>query len=221
MMGSAGIAVDADGFAYLTGSTISRDFPTVKPFQGTHGGGIRDVFITKVTPTGSALVYSTFLGGTGDDNGRGIAVDMAGSIYVTGRTGGGGFPTVKPLQSEYGGWFNDAFIAKINHTPEPEILVNPIKVEFGGVKVGKSDTKRFAISNNGDAGLAVSEIVGFEAPFALVGPFPPFIVTPGERVKVRIRFTPTEEGKVLQTIVIKSNDNDDLNVKVTLKGKGK
>ena len=78
-----GIAVDSSGNAYVTGSTCSTDFPTMNPLQPANGGG-DDAFVTKLNPTGSALVYSTYLGGSGSDVGNGIAVDSSGNAYVTG-----------------------------------------------------------------------------------------------------------------------------------------
>jgi hypothetical protein len=79
-----GIAVDASGNAYVTGQTGSTNFPTTPgAFQTTYGGGSFDAFITKLNPTGTALVYSTYLGGSGDDFGTGIAVDESGNAYVT------------------------------------------------------------------------------------------------------------------------------------------
>src|SRR3989454_9366094 len=84
-----GIAADAVGNAYVTGFTGSTNFPTT---AGAFGGGGVDAFVTKLSPTG-ALVYSTYLGGSGGDEGRGIAVDVAGNAYVTGSTGSTDFPT--------------------------------------------------------------------------------------------------------------------------------
>src|SRR5205807_2210651 len=76
------IAVDGSGSAYVTGATLSKDFPTTPgAYQATSGGGI-DAFVAKLDPSGASLVYSTYLGGTGDDWGQGIAVDGSGSAYV-------------------------------------------------------------------------------------------------------------------------------------------
>jgi hypothetical protein len=72
------IAVDSTGSAYLTGYTGSANFPVVNPFQRTFGGGNSDAYVAKVNATGTALVYSTFLGGSGSDAGWGIAVDPTG-----------------------------------------------------------------------------------------------------------------------------------------------
>jgi Beta-propeller repeat len=96
------IAVDGAGNAYVTGSTGSN-FPTVNPLQASFGGGNSDAFVTKINAAGSALVYSTYLGGSGSDGGLGIAVDGPGNAYVTGYTSSTNFPTANPLQASFGG----------------------------------------------------------------------------------------------------------------------
>ena len=108
-----GIAVDATGAAYVTGNTDSPDFPTVHPVQHKLGGGVDDAFVAKLNAAGTALVYATYLGGSGQDEGAGIAVDAAGAAYVTGNTNSPDFPTVHPVQPEYGGGDLDAFVAKL------------------------------------------------------------------------------------------------------------
>lgn len=84
------IAVDAGGFAYVTGTTKSQSFPTKFPLQ-RHKGGASDAFVAKISP-GGTFVYSTFLGGTGNDQGRAIRVDSEGNTYVVGMTGSPDFP---------------------------------------------------------------------------------------------------------------------------------
>ena len=101
---ASGIAVDTAGNAYVTGYTDSTDFPTTAGAFQTTFGGKYDAFVTKLNPTGTALVYSTYLGGTGDDGGTGIAVDTAGNAYVTGVTYSTDFPTTAgAFQTTYGG----------------------------------------------------------------------------------------------------------------------
>jgi hypothetical protein len=114
-----GITVDADGNAYVTGSTGSIDFPTASPLQ-TSAGGDFDVFVSKVNPTGTALVYSTYLGGSGFDRGTGIALDSSGNVYLTGMTASNNFPTTTgAFQTTFGGgtcgtaFCSDAFVAKV------------------------------------------------------------------------------------------------------------
>jgi hypothetical protein len=121
--GGNGIAVDSAGDAYVTGWTGSSDFPTKNPLQRKFGGSYFDAFVAKLDPEGSALVYSTYLGGSGDDEGLGIAVDSADSAYITGFTESTNFPTMNPLQPTNHGGLNDEdiFVAKIN--PEGSALV--------------------------------------------------------------------------------------------------
>jgi hypothetical protein len=106
------IAVGADGSAYVTGNTISTNFPTAAPIQANHGGGMYDAFVTKLAPSGASLAYSTYLGGSGVDIGYGIAVGGDGSAYLTGQTSSTNFPTAAPFQSMFAGMY-DAFVTKI------------------------------------------------------------------------------------------------------------
>src|SRR5438876_7867478 len=108
-----GIAVDAAGNAYVTGVTDSTDFPTTPGAFQTALGGDQDGFVTKLNPTGSALLYSTYLGGSAADRGLRLAVDVAGNAYVTGSTTSTNFPTtLGAFQTAFaGGSFpGDAFV---------------------------------------------------------------------------------------------------------------
>src|SRR5216684_529995 len=113
---SGAIVVDSAGNAYVSGVTMSTNFPTtLGAFQASFGGGTVDAFVTKLNPTGVALVYSTYLGGSGDDQGNGIAIDAAGNAYVTGETSSINFPTANPIQPTLAG-SSDAFVTKVNPT---------------------------------------------------------------------------------------------------------
>ncbi|HKS96611.1 MAG TPA: SBBP repeat-containing protein, partial [Terriglobia bacterium] len=118
-----GIAVDGAGNAYITGFTLSANFPTAHALQpgcnncglagAAPGQGVSsDAFVTKLNPAGAALVYSTYLGGSGADTGTGIAVDPPGNAYVTGYTASKDFPTTNPLQTNQAGGY-DAFVTKL------------------------------------------------------------------------------------------------------------
>jgi hypothetical protein len=107
-----GIAVDSEDNVYVTGDTNSDNFPLAKPQQPKHGGST-DVFITKLSRDGSKILYSTYIGGSGDDVGYGIAVDAAGNAYITGDTSSRDFPVESPLQKTMGGVF-DAFAVKLS-----------------------------------------------------------------------------------------------------------
>src|SRR6202040_1100021 len=106
----SGIAVDSSGNAYVTGSTSSNNFPTVSPFQGATGGA-GDAFVTKLNAAGAGLLYSTYLGGSSNDDGSGIALDSSGNAYVTGSTNSMNFPTANPFQGVFAGGPSDAFAA--------------------------------------------------------------------------------------------------------------
>jgi hypothetical protein len=107
------IAVDIDGCAYITGCTWSDNYPTVDPYQ-TYRGTYewQDVFVTKLSPEGNAIVYSTYLAGTHIDYGQSIAVDSSGQAVITGGTHSGNFPRKRSLQGLNGNW--DAFVTKLN-----------------------------------------------------------------------------------------------------------
>ena len=110
------IAVDSTGSAYVTGTTFSSDFPTVNALQTMNASGnssFGDAFVAKLNPAGSALVYSTYLGGSDPEQANGIAVDAAGNAYVTGLTRSTNFPTANALQATNAGNY-DAFVTKLN-----------------------------------------------------------------------------------------------------------
>lgn len=111
-----GIAVDAAGSAYVTGLTGGGTFPTTVGAFDTTANGRIDVFVSKLNPAGSALVYSTYLGGTFDEQGRGIAVDGSGSAYVTGVTGSANFPTTVAAFDRTFNGLVDGFVAKLGPT---------------------------------------------------------------------------------------------------------
>jgi hypothetical protein len=110
------IAVDPSGSAYVAGETASSNFPTMNPFQPTKGTVLGDAFVTKMNNDGTALVYSTYLGGNGTDVGHGIAVDAFGNAYVTGETNSTNFPLANPVQNSCAcsSFSHDVFVTKLN-----------------------------------------------------------------------------------------------------------
>jgi hypothetical protein len=108
--------IDNDGNVYVTGSTTSSNFPTSNPSQGVYGGGYFDAFVTKFNSSGTALLYSTYLGGSLEDFGWGIAVDSTGNAYITGETFSTNFPTHDAYQTVFGGGECDGYVAKLNST---------------------------------------------------------------------------------------------------------
>ncbi len=106
------VAVDASGAAYVAGITSSTDFPVVAAFQTANAGGSYDAFAAMVSPDGSALAYSTYLGGAGTEGQPFVAVNGAGEAWLAGETYSTNFPTVNPLQPASHGP-SDAFVARL------------------------------------------------------------------------------------------------------------
>lgn len=106
------IAVDAAGNMLVTGMTPATDFPTVNPVQTDRPGF--DAFVAKISADGQTLLYATYLGGAGSDEGHGIAVDAGGAAYVAGETGSADFPTLNPFQAYQG--TADTFVVKLSPT---------------------------------------------------------------------------------------------------------
>ncbi len=169
---ASGIAVDSAGNAYVTGKTNSTTFPVVNAIQKTLSGGgnakcaepitqaaivCSDAFITKLNPTGSALIYSTYLGGSGEDAGNAIAVDSAGSAYVTGSTASSDFPRKSPLPGCSG------FVAKLNAAGSALDYSSPV----GGCAFSDYGTG-IAVDSSGSAyvtGVTFSTDFPIERPF--------------------------------------------------------
>ncbi len=163
---SRGIALDANGNAYITGWTVCRaticTFPTVNAFQPGFAGGNNDAFVTKIDSSGSSLVYSTYLGGGkiingADDWGEAIAVDNSGSAYVTGYTYSPDFPvTSGAFDTARAGL--DAFVTKF--TPDGAALV--YSTFLGGA--GREQGQGIAVDINGNAYVTgITE--SFDSPF--------------------------------------------------------
>jgi photosystem II stability/assembly factor-like uncharacterized protein len=113
-----GVAMDSEGNAYITGATSSLDFPSVNAIQPGiktgEFGAPSDAFVAKLNPTGTELLYSTYLGGIGFDTGNGIAVDSSGNAYITGASSSNDFPTTANAFQTTASGGGDAFIAKLN-----------------------------------------------------------------------------------------------------------
>lgn len=110
------ISIDSSNCAHIIGKTNSWDFPVENPYQSNLAGGY-DAFITKISSSGSSLIYSTYLGGSNGDEGYGICLDSETGVYVAGRTGSENFPTENPYQSSHAGGNIDACIARLIYDP--------------------------------------------------------------------------------------------------------
>lgn len=150
-----GFCVDAEGNSYIAGTTSATDLYTKNPFQRWKSGldTQKDAFVMKINASGTDVVYSTYLGGPGDDEAAGIAVDVQGCAYVAGATwsndqDGYPFPTKNPLQVHHAG-FIDAFIAKVNANGNDLIY----STYLGGGKHNVS----FSGGNDKATGIAVDQ----------------------------------------------------------------
>jgi hypothetical protein len=184
------IAVDAAGSAYVTGSTASSNFPTTaKAFQKILKAalvGETDAFVTKLNATGSALAYSTYLGGNRDDEGNGIAVDSSGSVaYVTGfaskESAAPGAPPpdfqVTSTQGEltYHGGISDAFVTKLSTNPS---ACTPIPAQ--GINCDQSRLYSIYLGGNSeDKGFGIALREGGNEPYVTGSTLFPTTCMPG------------------------------------------
>lgn len=154
------IAVDALGNAYVTGYTLSTDFPRANALQSSYGGNI-DAFVARLNANGTALIYSTFLGGDGEENtglitdgtpvGT-IAVDALGNAYVTGKTESSNFPVARAVQAELRG-DTDAFLAKFDPAGAALIYSTYLGSTFTGNTGFEERGLSLALDNFGDVFL--------------------------------------------------------------------
>ena len=108
------VAVDGAGNIYVTGATNSPTFEGATPLRDF--GGTQDAFVAKIPPGGGSFSYFTYLGGSSEESGNGIAVDAAGNVYVTGVTSSQNFPTLNPIQARSENFSTSAFVTKLDPT---------------------------------------------------------------------------------------------------------
>jgi hypothetical protein len=183
--GSA-LAVTSAGVVYVTGFTQSSDFPTANPVQAILGisagplcgtSACSDAFVTQLNAAGNALVYSTYLGGSGPDFGQAIALDSTGDPYITGSTSSTNFPAIAgAFQSSLTGVTGNAFVAKIDSANQPTIALVPGSVNFGNETLSvTSAQQQVTVINPGTEPLVITEIA-FNHPYTTTTT-PPTTVT--------------------------------------------
>ena len=207
------VAVDLQGNTYVTGATESADFPTTAAFQpgltGSGGGATSDVFVSKLNPDGSRLLWSTYLGGRGRDTGYAVAVGPDGAVYVGGVTESPDFPQTRPAQSAYGGGASDAFMAKI--------AANGSSVEWSTV-VGGTNTDRgrgVAVDTAGNAYLTGSTA---STDFPAVAPQQPGPFAPDDQDAFLVKVPSAGGGVAFATRL--GGGNADRGLAVAVDGQG-
>jgi hypothetical protein len=205
-----GIALDGAGNVYVTGAVFSFNFPVKHPLQPAKVGPSSNGFVAKLNPSGSDLVYSTYLGGSpryiGRDQGSGIAVDSSDRAYVTGFTNSFDFPTKNPLQPGFSGPFDglDAFVAKITRNPS-DVTLFPLHLDYGHQPIGIGSSPQVSsLINASNATLAVTSIniAGTNSgDFAQTNNCGTSVPA-GQSCSISVTFTPTAKGTRIATVSI-------------------
>jgi hypothetical protein len=214
-----GITTDSSGDAYVVGVTGSTDFPTTQgvPYP-THNGaaGVADAFVTELNPTGTGLVYSTFLGGSGNDFGYGIALDSSGSAYVTGTTASADFPTFNAVETTNKATSTSSanytgFVAKISSAAPGVAGFSATSIpSFGSQVVNSppSSPKSVTLNNTGSGPLTIASIA-VSGEFALdpstTCTFPGGTVAASGSCTIAVNFDPTSVGAQAGTVTITDN----------------
>ncbi|HUI44199.1 MAG TPA: choice-of-anchor D domain-containing protein [Terriglobia bacterium] len=198
-----GIALDPSNNVYLTGSTVSSDFPvTAGVFQAQYGGGNADAFVSKLTLGGagaSDLDYSTYLGGSNTDTGYGMAVDTSGSAYVAGQSCSVDFPIAHALQAEQTGNC-DAFISEVT-TIASGLALNPAGLIFATQNVNTtSQPEIVTLTNLADTAVTIDSIA-ISGDFAETNTCGASVAGNGT-CTISVTFTPTESGPQKGTITL-------------------
>jgi hypothetical protein len=205
------IAVDSSGSAYVTGYTLSVDFPLEKPFQETNRGS-RDVFVSKLSPEGNSLLFSTYLGGGRDDYGDSIAINSKGSMFVTGWTHSGLFPMKNAYQNTFNSRpeYTDVFVTKI--APEKSSLV--YSTYFGDRIIDRGSG--IAVENGyayvtGTAGWGFPTKNAFQENHR--GGYDAFVTKILDDLPPTVSITSPDDGAVVGgTVVIRAKASDDVGI---------
>jgi hypothetical protein len=218
-----GIAVDSSDNAGVVGFTNSSDFPIPDAMQeilGLNGGSgcgtslCTDAFVTKVASGGTSLVYSTFLGGSGDDFAQAVVVDSSGDLYLAGSTLSSNFPALGPststtagaYQGNLGGVAGNAFVAEVEAADAPAIAYSPQKLNFGNEAVSvTSTTQSLMLVNEGSAPLVITSITAPSSDFTDSNNCVGTVAAGGGTCTINISFTPIATGSVTDEFTIDDN----------------
>jgi hypothetical protein len=198
------IAVDGQGDAYVAGSTHGGGFPVSYPVQA-ESGGFFDAFLAKVNPAGTALIFSTYLGGSGNERARAAAVGAAGNAWVAGETFSTDFPlTDDALQPAYGGGSFEGFVSRFADLGRPVVSPRELSHVFADQEIGTvSEPLDVKLENRGDAALLVGNSV-VEGDYGQTNDCPASLAG-GESCTVSITFTPSDFGVRAGRVAIEHN----------------
>lgn len=216
-----GLAVDSTGGSYVAGSTTSIDFPTVAAPQPSPGGST-DGFLTMINSSGSALVYSTYIGGTLSDTANAVAVDATGNAYVVGATSSTNFPTVGPFQPAIGlSGFSDAFITKFGiqvdlsitkkESRDPVMVNNPLTYAITVSNNSGPQATGVKVTDSLPAGLTFVSATPTQGTCAFSNPTLTCdlgAMSAGTTQTITLAVTPTSVGTVSNTATVQANQSE-------------
>jgi hypothetical protein len=158
------IAIDADGYIYITGFTSSQDFPAINSIDSAYNGDFFDIFIAKLSNSGDSLMFSTYIGGERTEKCYGIAIDNDGCLNITGRTNSYNFPTVNPYDDSFNGGDTrgDIFISKLSSAGDSLLYSTYLGGSFNdvGLDIAVDDSNNYYITG-----------YSWSADFPMVNPF--------------------------------------------------
>ncbi|MET0649337.1 MAG: SBBP repeat-containing protein, partial [Pyrinomonadaceae bacterium] len=205
-----GIAVDASGRAHVVGQTSSQDFPLAG--ASNQFAGFSDAFVTVFNPSGSALLFSTYFGGTEGEQGSGVALDGAGGIYVVGGTSSTNLPLSNAARGTYGGGRSDAFVAKFGVEADLSVSVADSR---DPAMVGNSFSYTLTVNNAGPSpatGVALTYTLPAALTFVSAAPAQGSCAANGQVLTCALGDLPVSGGA---TVVVNVNPNATGNVSST------
>jgi hypothetical protein len=198
-----GIAVDSSGNAYVVGTTLSSDFPTVNPIE-TRNSLPSDAFVTEVATGGAALTFSSYLGGSGNDTANGVEVDNSGNIYVIGTTASSDFPvTLGSFQSVFGKVSN-VFVSIIGSANQPAFTVYPTQLTFSPQGLGTTSSPKVLTLRNMGSGVLNTTSIATTGDFGETNTCGG-LVGEAAQCAVSVTFSPTARGAQTGTVVFSDN----------------
>jgi hypothetical protein len=189
----------------VTGHAYGPGFPLVNPVQPVNGG-FYDAFLAVLNAAGTALEFSTYLGGTGHEKGRGLGLDRLGNAYVVGETFSSDFPTARALEPAYAGGAFDGFMVKFALGGSPVLHIAPGEIDFGLQRVGTTSAAQVVTLTNIGGGDLVIEAITATGDFTPSSDCAP--LAPGLSCDVSLTFTPSVSGTRAGMLTISHNGSE-------------